>query len=60
MHFMKKDLTRKDLAQHFQVDFSTVRNWEKLGKITPTFHLNGRPRYSKGTIEEMKKKSSNK
>lgn len=55
---MSKEVTRKEVAEHFGVSTQSVKSWEKKGLIKPEYHLNGKPRYSKEAIEAMKKKSN--
>lgn len=42
---MEKLLSKKELAQHFNVCYRTVCNWRKQGVITPQSAVNGRDRY---------------
>lgn len=43
-------LTRKEVAQLFKVDLSTVHNWTKSGKIQ-SYGLGGRLYYKRSEVE---------
>jgi predicted site-specific integrase-resolvase len=47
--------SRKEAAGILGVTSSSVYKWQKAGKITPSLHINGRPRYSIEEIERLVK-----
>jgi FMN-dependent NADH-azoreductase len=53
-HFKPKQpndyLTRSDVAQMFNVDLSTIANWQKNGKLKP-YGLGGRVYFLRSDIE---------
>jgi predicted site-specific integrase-resolvase len=48
-----KLLNRKKVAELAQVNPATVRDWEKKGKIEVACKINGRPLYSKESVDKL-------
>lgn len=44
-------LTRKEVAELFKVDISTIANWQKNGKLKP-YAISGRVYFKRSDIEE--------
>lgn len=45
--------TRKEAAEFFKINPHSMYKWEKDGIITPSIHVNGRPRYTMEDIEKV-------
>ena len=51
---------RSQAAEMLQVKPCTLYKWERQKKITPAFHVNGRPRYTFEEIERVASENNNK
>ena len=52
--------TRSQAAEMLQVQSNTIYKWERDKKIKPSFHINGRPRYTFEEIERVASENNNK
>ncbi|KPU43018.1 chromosome-anchoring protein RacA [Oxobacter pfennigii] len=50
---MDKLLTKKDLAERWQVSTKTIENWVKEGKLTPCRNIPGDMRFHPDYITEL-------
>jgi predicted site-specific integrase-resolvase len=46
-------MTRKEVANYFNVKPQTVKQWQRFGKIKPYCRINGRPRYRLEDLQHL-------